>query len=120
MMDGLIENIYIYRYEELGVPLEKIHLLGKPSPIVYHWAQESFFSDLEKTSIIAVGDSLEHDIKGACRFEVDSAFITRGIHCDDLHECNVPEDAWNKEELERLCLEHNADPTICSEFFSIE
>ena len=75
---------------------------------------------MAKSSGIAVGDSLEHDIKGPCGFEVDSAFITRGIHRDDLHECGVPEDAWNKEELERLCMEQNADPTICSEFFAIE
>lgn len=108
------------KYKELGVPIEKIHLLGKPSPIMYNYAKDSFLSDVPKSEIIAVGDSLEHDIKGACTWEVDSAFITRGIHCNDLHECEIPEDMWvNKDELEKLCLEHNADPTICSEFFGL-
>ena len=110
------------QYKDLGAPVEKIHLLGKPSPIVYNMAKNDFLSHLEKKEIIAVGDSLEHDIQGACEWEVDSAFITSGIHCDDLHgeECNLPEDVWcDAEELERLCAEHNADPTICSEWFGI-
>lgn len=109
--------------QDLGVPLERIHLLGKPSPIVYNLARQSFLSDIRKEEIIAVGDSLEHDIQGACVFEIDSAFITRGIHCNDLHEneeCAIPEDLWcNLEELERLCEEHNADPTVCSEIFGL-
>ena len=108
------------KYKDLGVALEKIHLLGKPGPAVYNLAKGTFFSDMGKREIIAVGDSLEHDIQGACSFEVDSAFITRGIHCEDLHECEIPEDAWcNEEELEKLCREHNADPTICSEWFGL-
>ena len=74
------------------------------------------------SKIIAVGDSLQHDIKGAWEWEIDSAFITTGIHCDDLHseECALTEDMWcDAEELERLCAEHNADPTICAEIFGL-
>ncbi|QDZ20238.1 hypothetical protein HOP50_04g27560 [Chloropicon primus] len=107
-------------YSELGCPAERIHLLGKPSPIVYNLAKEKFFGHLDKSEIIAVGDSLEHDIQGACTWEIDSAFITTGIHCDALQGCDIPEDAWcDAEELERLCKEHNADPTICSEIFGL-
>lgn len=137
-------------YAELGCPAEKIHLLGKPSPVVYNLAKTKFLSHLSKEEvsrparsgpppkcmqcpssdhpsvpliqIIAVGDSLEHDIQGACGWRVDSAFITTGIHCDDLQgeECSIPEDAWcDPQELERLCREHNADPTICAEVFGL-
>ena len=34
------------------------------------------------SKIIAVGDSLDHDILGASNFGVDSILITSGIHKD--------------------------------------
>ena len=36
----------------------------------------------KKSQIVAVGDSLLHDIKGAKKFGIDSVLITSGIHAD--------------------------------------
>lgn len=36
-------------------------------------------------SILAVGDSLPHDIQGAINSGIQSAFITDGVHADEFH-----------------------------------
>ena len=38
-------------YAELGCPAEKIHLLGKPSPVVYNLAKTKFLSHLSKEEV---------------------------------------------------------------------
>lgn len=42
---------------------------------------------------IAVGDSLHHDIKGAQASGIASAFVTGGIHADELGIANLEETA---------------------------
>lgn len=60
----------------------EVHLLGKPDPIIYRTALEKL--DLPPDQVLAVGDSVEHDIKGATAAGVDSVLIAGGIHADDL------------------------------------
>ena len=43
------------------------------------------FEDLNKLKIVAIGDSLDHDILGANNFNIDSVLISSGIH-NDLFE----------------------------------
>lgn len=76
---------------ELGHWYEKkggtVFYHGKPYPSIYENAlkQASFF---EKTKILAIGDSLSTDIRGAHNAEIDSLLITSGIHKEDFFAHN--------------------------------
>ena len=64
-------------YNSLG---GKTFLLGKPSIEIYKKTFEEL-KNIKKSKILAIGDSLFHDIKGALNFGVDSLLITStGIH----------------------------------------
>jgi HAD superfamily hydrolase (TIGR01459 family) len=68
------------RYEQLG---GAVHYHGKPHPPIY----ESCLASLgiaHRTRILAIGDSLEHDILGAARAGIQSAFVAGGIHAAAL------------------------------------
>ena len=77
---GTIANLY----EHMG---GKVIILGKPNKAIYI---ESFkkINQLELSRIVAVGDSLDHDIQGASNFGIDSILISNGIH-KDLFENNL-------------------------------
>ncbi|HET6518704.1 MAG TPA: TIGR01459 family HAD-type hydrolase [Geminicoccaceae bacterium] len=64
------------RYEELG---GTVRYLGKPHPEVYRMALE-LLGDPPPAEVVAVGDSLEHDIAGGARAGLATAFVTGGIH----------------------------------------
>ena len=65
-----------------------VRLTGKPDAMIY----EALLLDIERASgktldksrILAVGDSLEHDIVGASRAGIDTLFIRNGIHARDI------------------------------------
>lgn len=59
-------------------------IMGKPDPIIYRLALDEMC--LKVGDIIAVGDSLEHDVAGAHAHGVDSLFIAGGIHAQDLKD----------------------------------
>ena len=63
-------------YEDMG---GKIVILGKPNKKIYSKATKTL-SSFPKNKMIAVGDSIFHDIKGANNFGIDSVLITSGIH----------------------------------------
>ncbi len=65
----------------------KVIILGKPSKEIY---QESCkkIKNLNKSRVVAIGDSLDHDILGANNFSIDSVLIATGIH-KDLFENNL-------------------------------
>ena len=66
-------------YNSLG---GKTFLLGKPSIEIYKKTFEEL-KNIKKSRILAIGDSLFHDIRGAINFGVDSLLITStGIHRD--------------------------------------
>ena len=104
-----------------GSPLQSIHLLGKPSPVIYNLACKLHLQDVPRDAIVSVGDSLEHDIKGANQFGVDSVFISRGIHGKVLHGDGDGDgdDALDFVELDRLVSEYEARPTILADTFAI-
>jgi Predicted sugar phosphatases of the HAD superfamily len=55
---------------------------------------------LELSRIVAVGDSLDHDILGASNFGIDSILISNGIH-KDLFKNNFKNRSkkhWKKKE----------------------
>jgi len=63
-------------YEHMG---GQVIILGKPNKEIYIEATKKF-RDLDLSKVIAIGDSLDHDIKGAQNFGIDSILIANGIH----------------------------------------
>lgn len=51
--------------------------MGKPDPIIYD-ACAAALGGIQPSEILAVGDSLEHDIAGASAAGIDSLFISSG------------------------------------------
>jgi HAD superfamily hydrolase (TIGR01459 family) len=68
------------RYEELG---GRVRYHGKPHPAIYRSCLEAL-AIADRSRIVAVGDSLEHDIAGAARAGVPSALVAGGIHAGAL------------------------------------
>lgn len=58
-------------------------LLGKPGTDIYA-AALALAGDPPPAAVLAIGDSLDHDIAGAAGAGVDSLFIGGGIHADAL------------------------------------
>ena len=96
-------------YENMG---GKVIILGKPSIEIYMEATKSFNYDLSK--IVAIGDSLHHDIQGAINFGIDSVLITSGIHKGMFLETNF---SWEDKVTSKNLL--NIKPTYICENFSI-
>jgi HAD superfamily hydrolase (TIGR01459 family) len=67
-------------YEQMG---GTVHYVGKPPPLVYQLTLEAL-KDVAPTRILAVGDSLHHDIAGALAAGIDCAFVTGGVHAHEL------------------------------------
>lgn len=71
-------------YEALG---GTVVYSGKPYPPIYETAL-TLFADMSaepvpKRKILAIGDSISTDLKGAAAFGLDMLFITSGIHADE-------------------------------------
>lgn len=78
---GLVEaaGVLAQRYEALG---GIVFYHGKPHPSIYASCLEALACARE--SVIAIGDSIEHDILGANRVGIRSALVTGGVHADQL------------------------------------
>jgi len=96
---GLIEGpgyLAAY-YEKIG---GTVRYLGKPHPEVYARAA-ALLGDVPAARIVAIGDSLEHDIAGGRRFGCLTAFVEAGIHAADLA---------SPDGFSRLCAHYGAMP----------
>ena len=76
-----IENIFCMGtiadlYDHMG---GEVIILGKPSKEIYLQSTKKI-KEFDKNRMIAVGDSLGHDILGASNFNIDSILISSGIH----------------------------------------
>lgn len=92
------------RYEALG---GTVHYVGKPHSPVYGACLDAL-DGLERHEIVAIGDSMEHDIKGANEAGIASCFLTAGIHAAEF-----PPDlsqAARTQVLGRIAAEHAAYP----------
>ena len=96
-------------YDHMG---GKVVILGKPSKEIYIKSCKQF-DQINKSKIIAVGDSLDHDILGASNFGVDSVLITSGVH-KDLFKNSVEKGLKNIENDRKW----NFKPTYVCENFS--
>ncbi|MDC0192038.1 TIGR01459 family HAD-type hydrolase [Alphaproteobacteria bacterium] len=88
-------------------------LLGKPSIEIYKKTFEEL-KNIKKSRILAIGDSLFHDIKGALNFGVDSLLITStGIH-NNFFDNENPSWKTSNNSLKKLGIK----PTyVCKELF---
>jgi HAD superfamily hydrolase (TIGR01459 family) len=68
------------RYEELG---GSVYYHGKPYPAIYASCLRGL-DGCAPERVIAIGDSIEHDVLGASRAGLACAFIAGGIHADEL------------------------------------
>jgi HAD superfamily hydrolase (TIGR01459 family) len=91
-------------YEQLG---GEVHFVGKPHAPIYEVCFD-VLRGVPRSAIVGIGDSLEHDIKGAADAGIDSAFVTQGIHAAEFPpEASAEE---NIRALQQLCRE-SACPT---------
>ncbi len=74
------------RYSSLG---GRVVQAGKPYAPIYDRAltiaQGLLGRSVSKDRVLAIGDAIRTDVKGACDFGVDALFITSGVHRDELH-----------------------------------
>jgi len=66
-------------YEQLG---GAVRYHGKPQPRIYRTCLAKL--GLDRSHVVAIGDSLEHDIAGAQGAGIDSIFIGGGIHRGEI------------------------------------
>jgi HAD superfamily hydrolase (TIGR01459 family) len=92
------------RYEAQG---GRVHYIGKPHPAVYRLCLERL-APLPPERILAVGDSMEHDIGGGARAGLDTALIMAGIHSPNFDLGRQPGD--HLPALRRLADEHGVMP----------
>ncbi len=84
------------RYSEFG---GVAHFIGKPhKPIFRHCI--NLFEDVMPARILVIGDSLYHDIAGGMAVDLDTAFVTTGIHTNAFKpEYNLDQKQKNMEQL---------------------
>ncbi len=97
-------------YDHMG---GKVVILGKPSNIIYEESCKNIVN-LNKSKIVAIGDSIDHDILGANNFNIDSVLISTGIHRDLF--AKGPEIALTEIKNSK---KWNFSPTYVCENFSI-
>ena len=95
-------------YQDMG---GKVIILGKPSQEIYHEATKCLNS-YKKSQMVAIGDSLFHDIIGAKKFGIDSVLITSGIHANYFSK---KKPLW--ESKKNQLLKYNIEPTYLSSEF---
>lgn len=91
-------------YEEMG---GKVHWHGKPQRDIYAMCKELVGG---WDNAIAVGDSLEHDIRGANTAGISSLFITSGIHANEISD---------EQSIADLSTEFDVNPSHCVDWFKV-
>jgi ribonucleotide monophosphatase NagD (HAD superfamily) len=81
---------------------------GKPFPGVYATCL-AHLDGIERARVLAIGDGLKTDIKGANGAGIDSVLITSGVHGEAL---KLESDGWFDEAaLSHLMTQEQAQPT---------
>ncbi len=94
------------RYEELG---GRVTYFGKPDPGAFEACLE-LLGNPPRERVVVVGDSLEHDIRGAGNAALRSVFVACGLHRPSFARATTPEARGRV--LARLCAEHGAIPDL--------
>jgi HAD superfamily hydrolase (TIGR01459 family) len=89
-------------YHEMG---GEVAYTGKPHAPVYAEALKRAAAargkDTPLTRVIAIGDSIRTDMKGAANFGIDSIFVTDGIHAEEFGARHAPDTGVIAEALAR-------------------
>ena len=96
-----VNGHFAQMYQKMG---GKVLYFGKPHVAIYQYLAQKFTPKLERT--LAVGDSIETDITGANKFNIDSLLIMGGIHAGEKN-------------IEKLFDLYNAQANYISEWFSL-
>ena len=91
-------------YEAMG---GTVRYIGKPHAPIYGACLDAL-EGLELDEIVAMGDSLEHDIKGANNVGIASCFLTGGIHTGEFALDATPAECQGR--LADLCQRFGARP----------
>ncbi|HEX6014614.1 MAG TPA: TIGR01459 family HAD-type hydrolase, partial [Geminicoccaceae bacterium] len=91
-------------YEQMGCP---VLYVGKPHAPIYGACLDAL-DGLEPSQIVAVGDSIEHDVRGANGVGIDCCFVTGGIHAQHFPPEVSP--AEREGRLADLCQRFGARP----------
>lgn len=87
-------------YEDLG---GTVTILGKPHGPIYTEALERLSAALgapvTPREVLAIGDGLPTDIRGAVSQDIDVLFITGGIHASDFGPTDAPDEALIRRRL---------------------
>lgn len=75
------------RYNEFG---GVSHMIGKPHKLIFRHALK-LFDGIIPSRVVVIGDSLQHDIAGAIASDLDSAFVTQGVHAGAFKAAGSPE-----------------------------
>ena len=79
------------RYEQMG---GKVLQAGKPFAPIYDRALELAAArrgaPVDVSRVVAIGDAIRTDVKGAIDRGLDAVFVTSGIHRDELHPDGQP------------------------------
>lgn len=95
-------------YESRG---GEVYRMGKPAKVIYEEALRML--QLTPDEVIAIGDSLEHDINGAQSMGIDTIFIGGGIHKNEVMEGSSIDPTG----LEMLCNKYESSPTYVIPYF---
>ncbi len=98
-------GILAAEYEKLS---GQVLYYGKPYQAVYDIAL-AMFNNPDKNKILAIGDGMETDIKGARDFGIASALVTSGILCNKLG-VSYGQQA-NKNKVQEICESYGFFPT---------
>lgn len=93
-----------HRYEGTG---GTVHYVGKPFPDIYNACRE-IFAQSRASRIVAIGDSLKHDVAGGTEAGFDTVFVMNGIHWSDFADSS--DDEIRLERLVRLAFEEDVMP----------
>lgn len=87
---GALADIYEHEGGE-------VRMAGKPFPAIYNASAKKLAAAagrvLEKSRILAVGDSVRTDAAGAAGFGIDFLFITGSIHAEEIDAFGEPDEA---------------------------
>lgn len=87
-------------YEDLG---GEVVILGKPHAPIYDAGLKRLAGlagqPVDKQDVLAIGDGLPTDVRGAVSQDIDVLFITAGIHVSDFGPSDAPEEQLIRKRL---------------------
>jgi len=89
-------------YEQMG---GAVHWFGKPHAVAYDYC-EAVLGGIDPARILAVGDTLRTDIRGATDAGIASVLVTGGIHAREVMQTGD----LDRAALDRICAEAGLQP----------